>query len=134
MTSAITTYDELLAEKQKLEVLFEAQKTLVKYELAEIRASINPALDVIDFLKKLSLRNKDNPLIQSGINILIDTIIEKINKGSTDIIKTKIIPYVLKNYASHLVAASTAEFIQQLSSFFANGEDNSDETRDQDDK
>ncbi|HMU46980.1 MAG TPA: hypothetical protein PKC72_11460 [Chitinophagaceae bacterium] len=120
----ISAYEELIAEKQKLEILFEAQKALVKYEFEELRDEITPALNVIDFLKKLSFRNKDNPLIQSGINILIDMIAEKINSNNTDIIKTKIVPYILKNYTSHLLAGATVEFVQQVTSLFNQEEEN----------
>lgn len=122
MPKKIRTYRALQEERQKTEALLEAQKDLVLFELEELKSDLSPVTNTIDFLKKISRRNRENPLIQSGVNLLIDLLAKKLTGKDAGIIKKKIIPYIIKNYASHLVAGKTGHFINDLVSYFqANG-------------
>ncbi len=126
MSKKIGTYEELLVEKQKLEVLFQAQKELVKFEINDIKAELEPAFNALEFLKKLALRNADNPILQSGVNILIDMLSNKLQGENPGFIRTIIIPYVLKNYASNLVANQADHLIDHLISLFKDDESTSE--------
>ncbi len=123
MNKKIGKYDELLIEKQKLEMLFQAQKELVKYDINDIRSSFDPAFSALEFLKKLTVRNSDNPVIQSGINMLIDFLSNKLKSEHAGFIRTTVLPHIIKNYASHFLAGYTDKLIEQLVSLFNNEEE-----------
>jgi len=102
MSKKIRTYNELLQEEQKLTELFNAQKALLKYEINDIKIEFEPALNLLHFLKKISLKNSENPVIQTAINMLVDILIEKLNGPDAGFIKTTMIPGILKKYSATL--------------------------------
>lgn len=104
MRNKILTYNELLQEEEKLKELFDAQKSLLSYEIDDLKKELEPALNILNFLKKISLKNSENPVIQAAINMLIDLLIEKLNGPDAGFIKTTIIPGILKKYSSTLFA------------------------------
>ena len=102
MSKKIRTYQELLQEEQKLTELFNAQKALLKYEINDIKNDLEPVLEVLYFLKKITLNNSENPIIQTIINTLIDLLMEKLNGPDAGFIKTTMIPGILKKYSAVL--------------------------------
>lgn len=120
MNKKITSYTDLLAEKQNLEALFEVQKSLLKMTVDEIKSDLDPAFNAIEFLRKLAFRNADNPLLQSGINLLINLLSDKLQGKNPGFLRSTIVPYVLKNYASNLLAGHADDLIHYLVSLFQN--------------
>ena len=118
MSKKIDTYDKLLAEKQNLEILFAAQKELVRYELDDLKQDIDPALNALQFIKNLTIKNKDNPVLQTGIDLLVDLLAEKLNSTKAGFLRKTVIPFIIKNYTSHFVDDALDMFIEKLSSFF----------------
>ena len=96
------TYDELLEEEKKLEELFKVQRELLRHEVSDIRNEFEPVFNLIHFINKISRKNLGNPVIQAGINILIDLLMEKLNGPDAGFIKKVIIPEALKKYSSIL--------------------------------
>lgn len=111
-------YEALVAEKQKLEALFEVQKELVQYYIRDIKSSFDPAFNALDFLKKLTYQNSDNPILQSGINMLVDFLSHKLQGKHAGFIRTTVLPQMVKNYASHLLAGVADEMMERLASVF----------------
>ncbi len=118
MSKKINSYDELLIEKQKLEMLFQVQKELVKFEIDEIKEDLEPAFNALEFLKKIALRNTDNPVIQTGLNLLIDKLSHKLQGDDGGFLITTIVPNLIKNYASNLLAGHADDLIEHLLSLF----------------
>ena len=98
------TYDELLEEEKKLEELFKVQKELLRHEISDIKNEFEHVFNLIHFINKMSRKNLGNPLIQTGVNVLIDLLIEKLNGPDAGFIKKVIIPEALKKYSSILFA------------------------------
>lgn len=119
MSRKITTYEELLNEKQKLEVLLSAQKELVKFEINDLKVVLEPAFNALDFLKNLTLRNTHNPIIQAGINMLIDVISNKTKGKDPGFIRSTAIPFILKNYTSNFLEGHADHIIQELVALFS---------------
>lgn len=128
MSKKAGSYEAVLEEKHKLELLFDAQKELVKYELSEIAHELDPALNALHYLKKFTQVNSDNPAIQTGINVLIELLAEKINGPDAGFIRTVIIPELLKRYASSVLSGHAEELIQHVISLFSNEEKAEDAT------
>ncbi len=118
MSKKFTTFDELLIEKQKLEALFHAQKELVKYEINDIRQGLNPAFNALEFIKKISVRNKENPIMQTGLSLLIDLINDKTKNEDAGILRSTVFPFFIKNFASNMMAGHADDIIEQLVSLF----------------
>jgi len=105
MNKKIQTYKELLEEEQKLKELFEIQKKLAKYEIEDVKKEFEPVLDILHFLRTISLKNSDNPIIQTGINMLIDLLVEKLNGPDAGFIKKTLIPEIIKKYSTALFSS-----------------------------
>jgi hypothetical protein len=118
MSKKPATYEELLVEKQKLEVLFQAQKTLVQFELDDLKKEFNPAINTLEFLKSLAVRNHDNPILQTGANLLIDWISDKTHSSKAGFFRTAVVPFILKNYASNIIATYADDLIGEIISLF----------------
>lgn len=118
MSKKIDTFEKLLAEKQKLEILFAAQKELVRYELDDLKKDLDPAIYTLQFLKNLTIRNKDNPVLQTGIDFMVDLLAEKLSGSHAGFLRKTVIPFIIKNYTSNFVDDAFDMFIEKLGSFF----------------
>lgn len=123
MNKKPVTYEELLVEKQKLEVLFEAQKVLVKFELDELKKELNPAINTLEFLKSLAVRNHDNPILQTVANLLINFVSDKTRSSKAGFFRTAVAPFLLKNLTSNYIATYADDLLGQILSFFDKEDD-----------
>lgn len=128
MSKKISTYDELLIEKQKLEMLFQAQKELIQYEIKELKEDFEPAFNALEFLKKIALRNTDNPIMQTGLSLLIDKLSDKFQGDDAGFLRSTIVSNLIKNYASNFLAGQAEDLIENLLYLFTNEEESPTES------
>jgi len=104
MTRKIKTYDDLLEEEQRLTTQLSSYKELIKGDIAGIKDGLNPIKKAKDKVKNLFTReDKNSPAINFTLNFALDYIIRKILPNRTSVITKTLIPFVLKNYVSHLI-------------------------------
>ena len=123
MSKKIDTYEKLLAEKQNLEILFAAQKELVRYELDELKQELDPAIHALQFIKNLTVKNRDNPVLQTGVDMLVDLLADKLNSANAGFLRKTVIPFFIKNYTSNFVDDAFDMFIEKLGSLFNEDEE-----------
>ncbi len=119
MSKSIRSYNELLAEKQRMELLLAAQKELLKYDLRELKAELKPAISAVTMLGKLTTTDGSNPLINGIANTTIDLLVKKGILGRAGWATRLLVPVLLKNYSSHFIARHQNELTQKLFSFFS---------------
>jgi hypothetical protein len=120
MSNSIRSYNELIAEKQKLDFLLAAQKELVRYDLQELKAELKPAIHAASFLGKITTRDSSNPLINGIANTAIDLVVKKGLLGRAGWMTRLLVPVLLKNYSSHFINRHKDEWTEQLFSLFSN--------------
>jgi len=114
MNKRIHSYNDLLKEKQQLEIQLEVQKELIFQDFTALTNDLQPALEVISFLGKITTRDKRNVLITGGINQLIDLLLNKVILAKKGWVARVVIPFFIKNYSSHLIAEHADEWMTKL--------------------
>ena len=104
MTRKIKTYEDLLQEEQRLTAQLGSYKELIKGDIAGVKDGLNPIKKAKDKVKSLFSRDdKNSPAMNFTLNFVLDYIIRKIIPNRTSVLTKTVIPFVLKNYVSHLI-------------------------------
>jgi hypothetical protein len=103
MTKQITSYKELLQEKARLNALLAEQKLLIKDDWHAIKEDLRPSLLVAATVRRMFTRKASGVFANLGINILADGLIKKVLLSGTGWFTRWVVPFLIKNYASHLV-------------------------------
>jgi hypothetical protein len=119
MTKKITSYKELLAEKKRLQTLAQAQKELIQHDIAEIKNQFKPVMEAASFIGKVTTRDRTNPLLNLGINSVIDLLVKNVLLSKAGWLGRRIIPFFLKNYSSHIIDDNIEGIKEKLSSFIS---------------
>jgi len=106
-TESIGTYEDLLAEKSRLEMLILNQKNIVRHDLDELKAvfkkEIKPALDSASLIRKIiAPKNRPQTLITLGTSIAIDVVFTSLF-GKSNLLIRAFVPRLMKNYAGNLL-------------------------------
>src|SRR5258705_2328755 len=115
MSRQITTYKELIAEKQKLEIMLKAQKELIRYDVEELKLQFKPVADIITNIQKFTSRDKTEILLNIGSDVAVNTIVKKLLLGRAGWLTRLIIPYFLSNYTSNFLAEQKDKWLEKLS-------------------
>jgi hypothetical protein len=103
MTRKITTYEELLQEELRLTAQLSSSKELIKDDLAGIKEGLNPVKQVAKTVRSLFTRGDNGPLLNFGMNFGLDVFVRRVLLGRASWITKVVVPYLIKNYASHLI-------------------------------
>jgi hypothetical protein len=114
MNKQIRTYEDLLNEKQRLEVLVQAQKQLIYYDIQEIKEKLAPVTNTLEVIKKFVTKDKTNLLLTIGSDLAINTLVKNFILSRAGWLTRTIIPYFLKNYSSHFVAEQRDKWFDKL--------------------
>jgi hypothetical protein len=101
--SKIRTYKDLLAEEQRLQQVLKRQEILIREDLISLKENIEPVKKVYDQVHKIFTRDNRVPLFNVGLEMSIDLLLRRfVFRRAGWFVKT-FIPYVVKNYASHII-------------------------------
>ena len=114
MNKQIRTYEDLLNEKQRLEVLVQAQKQLIYYDIQEIKEKFAPFINTLEVIKKFVTKDKTNLLLTIGSDLAINTVVKNFILSRAGWLTKTIIPFFLKNYSSHFVAEQKDKWFDKL--------------------
>lgn len=137
MSKRFTSYKELLEEKQQLEVLLEAQRQLIRYDVEEMKLKLQPVKDTFEFVKKITTRDRSNLLLDLGSDIAINTVIRNFILSKAGWVIKLVVPFFLKNYSSHFIAEQKDKWFEKLKNWLGhkNGkEEHSEEKKSEEDK
>jgi hypothetical protein len=119
MTKSITTYEELLLEKQRLTLLLQAQKELVRHDINDIREELKPLQSAVSVVTKLATKDRRNLLLTTATDSLIDLVLKKIVLSKAGWITKLAVPFMAKNFSSHFIADNKEAIMAQIRSLFA---------------
>jgi hypothetical protein len=114
MNKHFTSYQDLLKEKQQLEVLLQAQKEIIRCDVEEIKLKLHPLKEALEFVKKITTKDKTNLLLNLGSDIAINAFIKNFVLSKTGWLARQIIPFFLKNFSSHFLAEQKDKWIEKL--------------------
>jgi hypothetical protein len=125
MNKRFHSYDDLLKEKQHLEVLLQVQKQVIRSDIRDLKEQLRPIKDAIEVIKKFTTKDKTNLLLTIGSDIAINTVVKKFILSRAGWLVRTVVPYFLKNYSSHFLAEQKEKWLDKLSAWIShrNGKD-----------
>jgi hypothetical protein len=114
----ITTYKELLLEKRRLQLLLQSQKEIIHQDIQEIKEELIPIRSIVTTVSKLTSKEPGNFLLTGTVDTMIDLVVKKLLLSKTGWITRNLVPFLLKNYSSHVIAENKDTIVQKIFSFF----------------
>jgi hypothetical protein len=101
----INTYDDLKAERTRIEDAIKIQKMRIRHDIdelkAEAKAQFQPVARAAEFVQKLaSPATRNDTLLGIGTNLTLEVLIRRLFAKSNLLIQI-IVPTLLKNYSTH---------------------------------
>lgn len=103
MSTTITSYKDLQEEKARLKILAAEQKLQIKADWEIVKEEIRPSLTIASTIKAGLTRKASGVAANLGINLLADGLLKNILMAKSGGISRWLIPFLVKNYASHVV-------------------------------
>lgn len=118
MTKSIDTYEDLMLEKARLKTLFKAQKELIREDINEIKEELAPVKKAISIAGKLTTKESGNFLLNATSNTAIDLVVKKFLLARSGWLMKIVVPFLLKNYSSHVIDENKGTIMNRIFSFF----------------
>jgi hypothetical protein len=119
MNKAFKTYEDLELEKKRLRDRLSFQQQKIREDFREIKEKLEPAGKILSFAGNLTTRNKANPLLQLGMNLGIDLLSSRFIFSKAGWLGKLAIPFIAKNYASHLLPNGKFSLFDGIKKFFS---------------
>lgn len=120
MDNRIQTYDQLMAEKKRLQTLIEAQKELIRYDFKDIKHELKPVGVVFTFLKSITSRSGKNGILNYGVDMVIDLVFKRMILAKAGWITRLAVPFLMKNFSSNKLAENKSSFLNKLRNWLGN--------------
>jgi len=101
--SNIRTYKDLLQEEQRVQQVLKAQEILIREDLVSLKENLEPVKKVYDQVHKIFTRDNRVPLFNVGLEMSIDILLRRLLLARAGWFAKTFVPYVVKNYASHII-------------------------------
>ncbi|HYC29966.1 MAG TPA: hypothetical protein VEB42_14135 [Chitinophagaceae bacterium] len=116
ITPIITTYEDLLQEKQRLQQKLVLQKADLKHNWSVFTHKLSPIEKVVGVVKNLTTPDTRNPLVNTGLNLGIDLLLRGFYMARIGWLPKIVVPFVLKNLSSNLVNKKGKSIFKSLRS------------------
>jgi hypothetical protein len=112
----ITSYEDLLQEKQRLQQKLILQKADFKHHWAVLSHKLSPVEKMAGVVKNLTTPDTRNPLLNTGLNLGIDLLLRGFYVSRIGWLPKIVVPFVLKNISSNLVNKKGKSIFKSLKS------------------
>jgi hypothetical protein len=111
--NSIQNYDDLMAERARLEALLKEKREKIKNDISSIKEEFKPAVKAFNMLEKLTHREdgKDE-IVTAGTNLTIDLLASALFSRSNFLVRM-FMPVLLKNLTSHYLPKASRPGHQQ---------------------
>jgi hypothetical protein len=97
------TYKELMEEKARLEEVLIVKRAQIKDDVKEFKHQFMPVSHAFVTIVQFFSRDKHNPIVNAGVNFAGDVVLKRFVLGRAGWLTKIIVPYLVKNYSSHLI-------------------------------
>lgn len=119
MSKSIKTYNDLLAEEQRLMTVLKSQEELIKEDLAGLKEKLKPVGKAFNVMQKMATRDHTGALANFGIDFSIDLFIRRMLLAKAGWFTKIVVPFVIKNYSSHFLSEEQRNrFSQKIQNIF----------------
>jgi len=114
----VTTYEELVREKERLQLQLEVHKAAVRGHVADIKKKLNPLRNVIHFFSNFTSPVGTNTLVGTGLGLSLELLIRKVFFARTGWITKMLGPVLLKNFSANMLKKNKNTLIKKVKSIF----------------
>jgi hypothetical protein len=118
MSQTIRTYADLCAERERLQVLLASQKQRVVEDWNGLKDELSPVKNAFGIVGKMAKGDKTNPLVNVGLKLASDLLLKNFVLAKAGWATKLAVPFVVKNYSSHLLADSGRSIFGKLGKLF----------------
>jgi hypothetical protein len=134
MNKSFQTYDELINQKQKLEVLLHAQKELIRADVEELKLEVRPLSGVAAQVKKFTTRDKASLFLAVTSDAIATLLVKKIIVARSGWLGKLVLPHLMRNYSSNFLKEQKDKFFHRIASILKhkNGNEQRKKKKDKD--
>ena len=118
MSQMIRTYDDLRKERERLQVLLASQKQRVLDDWNGIKDELSPVKSVFGVVGKMAKGDNTNPIVNIGLKLASDLFLKNFVLAKAGWVTKLAVPFVVKNYSSHLLVDSGKSIFGKLGKLF----------------
>jgi hypothetical protein len=100
----ISSYEDLILERKRLESDLAHYKTIITRELDEIKHKVEPITDVVSFFTPSKNPPANNQLLQAGANLGIELLVRQKLLSKAGWLTKLVLPFILKKVSSRAIA------------------------------
>ena len=114
----ITTYEDLLKERERLQLQLEVHKAAINLHVEEIKSKLSPIQNIIRFVSNFTAPPANNTLVGTGLGLSLEILIRKVLFSKTGWITRMVGPILLKNFSANMIRKNKDTLISKVKSFF----------------
>jgi hypothetical protein len=118
MSQTIKTYADLCEERDRIKTLLVVQRQKIKDDWEELKEEFLPVKNAFGVVGKLTHADKSNPIINAGLKVVSDLFLKDFVLAKAGWITKLAVPFVVKNYSSHILVEKGGNFLGKVFSFF----------------
>ncbi|RYY56871.1 MAG: hypothetical protein EOO09_04705 [Chitinophagaceae bacterium] len=118
MTNKISTYKDLIEEKERLQTLLSHQKEVLRDDIRGIKEEFEPVRAAAGFVGKFFKKDKTNPLLNIASNRVINLVVKNLFLRNAGWFTRLAVPFLAKNFSSHVLAGNKTQILGKLASWF----------------
>jgi hypothetical protein len=116
----IKTYEDLLQEEQRLLAQLKSTEVLIREDIAGVKEGLKPLGNAMKTISKFTTRDKTGALANFGLDFSVDLFVRKILLARAGWFTKILIPYLIKNYSSHIISEQQrAKLMEKINNFFS---------------
>jgi hypothetical protein len=109
----IKNYEDLLEEQKRLMTILKGHEQLLKTDIAGVREGLKPVGNAFNFVNKMATRDQTGPLANFGLEFGLDLLLRRFILAKAGWFTKIAVPYLIKNYASHIITEEKRELLMQ---------------------
>lgn len=110
----IKTYDDLTAERARLEASLVLKKQRVVSDWEAVKIELEPVSNAFGVIGKMSHSSATSPLLKMGLKFASDVLLKNFVLAKAGWITRLAVPFVMKNYSSHLITDNSQGILSKL--------------------
>lgn len=106
-------------ERERLKNLLVLQKQHIVENWNGVKEELSPVQNVFGAIGKMAKGNKSNPVVNLGLKLAGDIFLKNFVLAKAGWVTKLAVPFVVKNYSSHVLADKGRTFFSKLGKLFS---------------
>jgi hypothetical protein len=119
MSQTIKKYADLCEERERVKSLLQVQRQKVKADWHDLKDEFLPVKNAFGMVGKFARADKTNPIINATLQVVGDVFLKSFVLAKAGWATKLAVPFVVKNYTSHLLVRKGATFVARLANILS---------------